>query len=509
MSMLAWAAVFAASALTAPLEEIYNDSPVVTNVTFDGLATVAGVRTEVAAATNGLLRTESDPTVPAWAKAASKPTYTASEVGALASTVTHLSGDVPTSRKVNGKALTADITLGAADVGAFPVSVETSAWGKDSYYANDSLNWKGSVSGTNTMAAVCDRAVEVLAYTPDYGYLERTTLTPYGLLHQFGSDRFDVRLPNESGTLLVKEVDPAFSAWGRSNSVSAGQSARAAKLATAIGPLAKASELSSAAFGYNAKADGVRSLALGYSAHTTNEQSVAIGYCAVSHGINTFNVNAKSPSAFYLGDSSLQSFLDVYMTNGVTSVNGQSGDVTLGAADVGAYTKAQSDAAIAAATNGLAQYAKTADLAAVATSGKYADLAGRPTIPTVPTKVSAFANDSGYVTKAVTNGLASAASLAAKQERPAAPVAASGLSYRADGSALSVSVAASASLAAELAGWTEGQAQTALVTLAAGASVDSGVRLVGYGSWPTNRFLASCVRVGTLVYVTPVTLIAE
>lgn len=291
MSMLAWAAVFAASALTAPLEEIYNDSPVVTNVTFDGLATVAGVRTEVAAATNGLLRTESDPTVPAWAKAASKPTYTASEVGALASTVTHLSGDVPTSRKVNGKALTADITLGAADVGA--------------------------------------------------------------------------------------------------------------------------------------------------------------------------------------------------------------------------YTKAQSDAAIAAATNGLAQYAKTADLAAVATSGKYADLAGRPTIPTVPTKVSAFANDSGYVTKAVTNGLASAASLAAKQERPAAPVAASGLSYRADGSALSVSVAASASLAAELAGWTEGQAQTALVTLAAGASVDSGVRLVGYGSWPTNRFLASCVRVGTLVYVTPVTLVVE
>ena len=46
--------------------------------------------------------TETDPTVPAWAKAATKPSYTASEVGA-----------VPTSRKVNGKALSADITLGA------------------------------------------------------------------------------------------------------------------------------------------------------------------------------------------------------------------------------------------------------------------------------------------------------------------------------------------------------------------------------------------------------------
>lgn len=388
MSMLAWAAVFAASALTAPLEEIYNDSPVVTNVTFDGLATTE----EVAAATNAATRA----------------------------------------------------ATGYTD------------------------------AATNATAAAL---------------------------------RGEIR--DATNGLLRAESDPAFAAWKKANSVAIGQSASAAQLATAVGPLAKATELSSAAFGYNARANGVRSLALGYGARTTNEQSVAIGYGAVSHGINTFSVNAESPSAFYLGDSSLQSFLDVYMTNGVTSVNGQSGDVTLGAADVGAYTKAQSDAAIAAATNGLAQYAKTADLAAVATSGKYADLAGRPTIPTVPTKVSAFANDSGYVTKAVTNGLASAASLAAKQERPAAPVAASGLSYRADGSALSVSVAASASLAAELAGWTEGQAQTALVTLAAGASVDSGVRLVGYGSWPTNRFLASCVRVGTLVYVTPVTLVVE
>lgn len=51
--------------------------------------------------------TETDPTVPTWAKAASKPTYTASEVGA-----------VPTSCKVNGKALSSDITLSASDVGA-------------------------------------------------------------------------------------------------------------------------------------------------------------------------------------------------------------------------------------------------------------------------------------------------------------------------------------------------------------------------------------------------------
>lgn len=53
--------------------------------------------------------TETDPTVPAWAKAAAKPTYTASEVGA-----------VPTTRTVNGKALSDNITLNASDVGALP-----------------------------------------------------------------------------------------------------------------------------------------------------------------------------------------------------------------------------------------------------------------------------------------------------------------------------------------------------------------------------------------------------
>lgn len=37
--------------------------------------------------------------VPEWAKAANKPTYTASEVGALADTITHLSGDIATSEK--------------------------------------------------------------------------------------------------------------------------------------------------------------------------------------------------------------------------------------------------------------------------------------------------------------------------------------------------------------------------------------------------------------------------
>lgn len=51
------------------------------------------------------------PTVYAWALASTKPSYTAADVGA-----------VPTTRTVNGKALSADITLSASDVSALPSS---------------------------------------------------------------------------------------------------------------------------------------------------------------------------------------------------------------------------------------------------------------------------------------------------------------------------------------------------------------------------------------------------
>jgi hypothetical protein len=78
--------------------------------------------------------TETDPTVPAWAKAATKPTYTASDVGAVPTTRTvnnkALSANisltasdvnaVPTTRTVNGKALSGNITLSATDVKALP-----------------------------------------------------------------------------------------------------------------------------------------------------------------------------------------------------------------------------------------------------------------------------------------------------------------------------------------------------------------------------------------------------
>lgn len=62
-----------------------------------------------------LLRVESDPSVPAWARSPEKPSYSWSEITGKPSGIDDA---VPSSRKVNGKALSSDVSLSAADVGA-------------------------------------------------------------------------------------------------------------------------------------------------------------------------------------------------------------------------------------------------------------------------------------------------------------------------------------------------------------------------------------------------------
>ena len=105
----------------------------------------------------------------------------------------------------------------------------------------------------------------------------------------------------------------------------------------------------------------------------------------------------------------------------VTSVNSKTGAVVLNASDVHALpddtviptvptnvSAFQNDAGYLTEVpsqyvtdtelqTAIAGKANTADLAIVATSGDYTDLSNKPTIPTVPTNVSAFANDAGYI----------------------------------------------------------------------------------------------------------------
>ena len=60
--------------------------------------------------------------------------------------------------------------------------------------------------------------------------------------------------------------------------------------------------------------------------------------------------------------------------------------------------------------------ANSADLATVATSGSYNDLTDKPIIPTVPTNVSAFTNDSGYLVAADVAGKADKSDTYTKEE---------------------------------------------------------------------------------------------
>lgn len=71
-----------------------------------------------------------------WAKASSKPSYSANEVGA-----------VPTSRTVNGKALSSNITLSAGDVGAAASSHSHNYAGSSS--AGGSANWANGADYAN------------------------------------------------------------------------------------------------------------------------------------------------------------------------------------------------------------------------------------------------------------------------------------------------------------------------------------------------------------------------
>ena len=94
----------------------------------------------------------------AWAKASSKPTYTASEVGA-----------VPTTRTVNGKALSGNISLTASDVGA-SASGHTHSYAPIPVYKTVSSVTYGSTNGSYySIAVLPSLSVGQIAFVKIYG----------------------------------------------------------------------------------------------------------------------------------------------------------------------------------------------------------------------------------------------------------------------------------------------------------------------------------------------------
>ena len=97
----------------------------------------------------------------------------------------------------------------------------------------------------------------------------------------------------------------------------------------------------------------------------------------------------------------------------------------------------------------------------------------------------------------------------ARLTSPKEPSSEVAIRYAGNGTGIIVSIAEGGTLGCVLDGWPNLQSQTALITLGSGAEVDSRVKLIGYGSWPTEKFLASCIRVGESVYVNAITVVAE
>jgi hypothetical protein len=98
-----------------------------------------------------------------------------------------------------------------------------------------------------------------------------------------------------------------------------------------------------------------------------------------------------------VGNTATITITDKYGTTtaSISDGSGGGGDVTVDDALSSTSTNPVQNKVINSALN---SKANTSSLASVATSGSYNDLSNKPTIPTVPTNVSAFTNDAHYIT---------------------------------------------------------------------------------------------------------------
>ena len=123
---------------------------------FDPAGSAAAVQTALSGHTGDNVRHLTAAERTAWnAKAAGDHTHTAAQVGA-----------VPTTRKVNGKALSADVTLAAADVGAAAAGHSHAASGVTAGTLAGKVNANASAAGTLTAAQVRDISVGTAGLTP-------------------------------------------------------------------------------------------------------------------------------------------------------------------------------------------------------------------------------------------------------------------------------------------------------------------------------------------------------
>ena len=174
--------------------------------------------------------TETDPTVPSWAKAVSKPTYTASEVGALPDTTTYVSSFNGSTGAITYSAPVSSVN---GDTGAVVVSkVKTTAAS-----ANTEYTLIGTANTNANTSAVTTYQQDLLSFAKTSSLSRLTigsTSTP-GTIRLYSSassasgfseiksnasstNERTITLPDASGTVALTTDIPSISSWALASS---------------------------------------------------------------------------------------------------------------------------------------------------------------------------------------------------------------------------------------------------------------------------------------------------
>lgn len=287
----------------------------------------------------GYITTESDPTVPSWAKQSSKPSYTLDEVSD--GSTRKLSNYVPTSRKVNNKALSNDVTLTLDDIAdgttrSIPkVNNSTITIKKNSSDTGDSFTTNAASGKTINLGlatVATSGSYNDLSNKPTIPTVNDTTIT----IKKNTSDAGDSFTTN---TATAKTINLGLSTVATSGS-------------------------------YN-------DLSNKPTIPTVNNASLTINKGGTDDtGSKTFTANASSNVTINLGLSTVASsgsYNDLSNKPTIPTVNNSTITIKKNSDDTGdSFT-----------TNASSGKTINLGLATVATSGSYNDLSNKPTIPTV------------------------------------------------------------------------------------------------------------------------------
>lgn len=310
----------------------------------------------------GYLTEESDPTVPTWAKQPQKPTYTASEVGAL---------PADTKIPVNVSDLVDDSGHYIKPSGGIPSTdlssdIQTSL-DKARTVIQDVSDVQDAVAGlTNKLNALADS--------------DDTTLDQLSEIVAYIKNNKSLIDGITTGKVSVDDIVDSLTSTATNKPLSAKQGKVLKEMIDGIVVPTKVSQLTNDA-GYLTEHQDI-----------SGKQDVITDLAAIRSGAS-------------LGATALQEESDPTVPAWAKA----SAKPTYTAAEVGALpddtvipskvSQLTNDSGYLTQHQDISGKANTADLATVATSGSYNDLADKPTIPTVPTKVSAFANDASYASK--------------------------------------------------------------------------------------------------------------